>query len=68
YFADAYFVGLAKQNDELNSLKQAKIYRVATIRGYSSEHYLKQAGFNVNKNLVVVSLYDHVLQLLVKGR
>ncbi|MBC7008215.1 transporter substrate-binding domain-containing protein [Pseudoalteromonas sp. BZK2] len=68
YFADAYLVGLAKQNHEIKSLKQAKKYRVATIRGYSSEHYLKQAGFNENKNLVLVSHYHQLWQMLEKGR
>ncbi|MEQ5875505.1 MAG: substrate-binding periplasmic protein [Pseudoalteromonas spongiae] len=70
YFSDAYLVDLASQsqNHEVQSLKQAEKYRVATIRGYSSEHYLKQAGFSEDKNLVLVSHYHQLWQMLEKER
>ena len=68
YFSDAYLVDLASKSHKIFSLKQAQQYRVATIRGYSSEHYLKHAGFNEDKNLVLVSHYHQLWQLLEKER
>ncbi|WP_404340748.1 substrate-binding periplasmic protein [Pseudoalteromonas mariniglutinosa] len=68
YVADAYLVSLKTSAYHINSLNDAKAYRVATIRGYSSEQYLKQAGFSEDNNLVLVSHYQQLWQMLKKGR
>jgi len=68
YFADAYLVSLKNRTDEVTHLNHAKFYQVATIRGYSSATYLKNAGFTEDKNLVLVSYYQQLWQMLYKKR
>ena len=68
YFADAYLISLKSHIDEVVHLNFAKEYKVATIRGYSSEAYLKRKGFTENKNLVLVSYYQQLWQMLYKNR
>lgn len=68
YFADAYLVSLKSHTDEVSHLNHAKFYQVATIRGYSSATYLKNAGFVEGKNLVLVSYYQQLWQMLYKKR
>lgn len=68
YFADAYLVSLKNHKDKVTHLNIAKAYKVATIRGYSSEQYLKKAGFREGKNLVLVSYYPQLWQMLYKKR
>jgi len=68
YVADAYLVSLKSHIDEVVHLNFAKEYKVATIRGYLSEAYLKQKGFTENKNLILVSYYNQLWQMLYKNR
>ncbi|BED90128.1 hypothetical protein PspMM1_25960 [Pseudoalteromonas sp. MM1] len=68
YFADAYLVSLKSHTDEVSHLNHAKFYQVATIRGYSSATYLKNAGFVEGENLVLVSYYQQLWQMLYKKR
>lgn len=68
YFADAYLVSLNSHTDEVSHLNHAKFYQVATIRGYSSAYYLKEAGFVEGENLVLVSYYQQLWQMLYKKR
>jgi polar amino acid transport system substrate-binding protein len=68
YFADAYLVGLKEAVHTVDSLQGAQTYRVSTIRGYSSEKYLLQAGFSEDDTLVLVSHYQQLWQLLFKKR
>ncbi|WP_024600704.1 substrate-binding periplasmic protein [Pseudoalteromonas sp. TAE56] len=68
YFADAYLISLKNHVDEVVHLNFAKEYKVATIRGYLSEAYLKQKGFTENKNLILVSYYNQLWQMLYKNR
>ncbi|MBQ4797655.1 transporter substrate-binding domain-containing protein [Pseudoalteromonas sp. MMG006] len=68
YFADAYLISLKSHIDEVVHLNYAKEYKVATIRGYSSEAYLRRKGFTENKNLVLVSYYQQLWQMLYKSR
>ncbi|OHU88415.1 MULTISPECIES: substrate-binding periplasmic protein [Pseudoalteromonas] len=68
YFADAYLVSLADSPITIDTLQSAKQYRVSTIRGYSSERFLREQGFNEEENLVLVSHYHQLWQLLYKQR
>jgi len=68
YFADAYLVSLKDFKYSTPSLQAARAYRVSTIRGYSSEHYLRSAGFDESNNLVLVSNYSQLWNMLYKGR
>ncbi|GAA69874.1 MULTISPECIES: substrate-binding periplasmic protein [Pseudoalteromonas] len=68
YFADAYLISLKSHVDEVVHLNFAKEYKVATIRGYLSEAYLKQKGFTENNNLILVSYYNQLWQMLYKNR
>lgn len=68
YFADAYLVSLRSHKDEVIHLNFAKEYKVATIRGYSAEAYLKSEGFDESTNLVLVSYYQQLWQMLYKDR
>ncbi|WP_105169047.1 substrate-binding periplasmic protein [Pseudoalteromonas sp. T1lg23B] len=68
YFADAYLVSHVDSPITLDTLQQAKQFRVSTIRGYSSEHFLRKQGFSEEENLVLVSHYHQLWQLLYKKR
>ncbi|TGE85516.1 amino acid ABC transporter substrate-binding protein [Pseudoalteromonas sp. KS88] len=68
YFADAYLISLDTFKGKVDNLEQAKEYRVGTINGYSSEQYLRDAGFSDNENLVLVSHYTQLWQMLFKQR
>ena len=68
YFADAYLVSLNDFKYSIPSLQAAKAYRVSTIRGYSSEHYLRAAGYDEDDNLILVSHYFQLWNMLYKGR
>lgn len=68
YFADAYLISLNSFTPSIENLEQAKDYRVGTINGYSSEQYLRDAGFSDNDNLVLVSHYTQLWQMLFKKR
>ncbi|KZN44982.1 substrate-binding periplasmic protein [Pseudoalteromonas luteoviolacea] len=64
----ASLIGLKENELNLTDLNQAKQYRISTIRGYYSEEYLRQAGFSEDHDLVLVSHYTSLWQLLYKGR
>jgi polar amino acid transport system substrate-binding protein len=69
YKATAFLVGLRDRPDtNLTTLDDAKNYIVGTIRGYHSEEYLKQAGFNSDNNLYLSVRYEHMWQMLFKKR
>ena len=69
YKIEAFLVGL-KNSDHLkiNSLEDAKEYRVGTIRGYHSDHFLQQAGFTTDTNLMLSVNYQRMWRLLFKRR
>lgn len=66
--AEASLIGLTASNKPITSLAEAKAYRTGTIRGYYSEQFLKQYGFNEGYELVLVSDHERLWQLLYKGR
>lgn len=68
YFADAYLVTLKPFAGQATTLEQAKNYRVGTINGYSSAQYLINKGFTDDENLVLVSHYSQLWQMLFKRR
>lgn len=69
YKTRAFLVGLKSRQDiKLNTLDNAKAYNVGTIRGYYSETFLKQAGFKEKQNLSLSVKYEHMWQMLFKGR
>ncbi|TMO95039.1 amino acid ABC transporter substrate-binding protein, partial [Pseudoalteromonas sp. S3178] len=64
----ASLIGLKQSQTPINDLDAAKRYRTGTIRGYYSETFLKQAGFSEGYELVLVSNYQSLWNLLFKGR
>ncbi|WDE00179.1 substrate-binding periplasmic protein [Thalassomonas actiniarum] len=69
YKTRAFLVGLKSRKDiKLDTLDSAKAYNVGTIRGYYSETFLKQAGFKEKQNLSLSVKYEHMWQMLFKGR
>ena len=66
--AEASLIGLTTLNKPITTLAEAKAYRTGTIRGYYSEQFLKQHGFNEGYELVLVSDHERLWQLLYKGR
>jgi polar amino acid transport system substrate-binding protein len=69
YKIEAYLVGLKIRDDlSLNSLDDAKNYVVGTIRGYHSDHFLRDAGFVVDDNLSLSTKYQRMWRMLFKGR
>ncbi|KZN40905.1 substrate-binding periplasmic protein [Pseudoalteromonas luteoviolacea] len=64
----ASLIGLKENKLNLTDLEHAKQYRISTIRGYYSEEYLRGAGFSEEHDLVLVSHYANLWQLLYKGR
>ncbi|WP_080760198.1 substrate-binding periplasmic protein [Pseudoalteromonas luteoviolacea] len=66
--SSASLIGLKTNSASLESLEQAKKYRVSTIRGYYSEYYLKEAGFSEEHDLVLASHYKSMWHMLYRGR
>ena len=67
--AQAYLVGLRDRDDlQLNDLDDAKKLKVGTIRGYSTEHYLKNAGFFTDENLLLSVNNEQLWGMLFHGR
>ncbi|MFD2167119.1 substrate-binding periplasmic protein [Thalassotalea euphylliae] len=64
----AFLVALKENNAELANLAQAKNSTVGTIRGYYSERYLKNAGFEEGKNLSLSVKYQSLWQMLFNKR
>ena len=69
YRIEAFLVGL-KGRDELyiTSLDEAKKHVIGTIRGYYSQHFLQEAGFNPEFNLSLSVNYQQMWQMLLKKR
>ena len=69
YRIEAFLVGL-KGRDELkiSDLDEAKKYVIGTIRGYYSQHFLQDAGFNPEFNLSLSVNYQQMWQMLLKKR
>jgi len=69
YKAKAYLVGLKSRSDlQLNTIEDAKSLVVGTIRGYHSEHYLKEANFTIEDNLHLSVNYQQMWGMLFKNR
>ncbi|AZZ95646.1 transporter substrate-binding domain-containing protein [Pseudoalteromonas sp. R3] len=66
--AQAYLIGLKEREFSLHDLNSARQYRVSTIRGYYSERFLRAAGYSEEHELVLVSHYQTLWQMLFKGR
>ncbi|WP_247687357.1 substrate-binding periplasmic protein [Pseudoalteromonas luteoviolacea] len=66
--SSASLIGLKSNVVQLSQLDDAKRLRTSTIRGYYSEQYLKEAGFSEEHDLVLVSHYKSMWQMLYKGR
>ena len=64
----AFLVALKNDTPQLTSLAQAKTSKVGTIRGYFSERYLKNAGFEEGKNLSLSVGYQTLWQMLFNKR
>lgn len=67
--AELSLVGLSSNTTlNIDSLEDAKAFRVATIRGYSAEKLLREKGFVENRNLVLVSDTRRLWQMLYEER
>ncbi|WP_440053479.1 substrate-binding periplasmic protein [Pseudoalteromonas sp. T1lg65] len=66
--ASASLLGLKTSDIHIKNLDAAKKYRTSTIRGYYSEQFLRNEGFSEEYELVLVSQYETLWQLLYKGR
>ena len=64
----AYLVALKNSNNELTNLAQAEASKVGTIRGYFSERYLKNAGYEEGENLSLSVGYQTLRQVLFNKR
>ncbi len=60
----AFLVSIKDSKPQLDSLEQVKKYSVGTIRGYYSEKYLRNAGFEEHKNLSLSVQYQHLWNML----
>jgi len=68
YKSTAFLVGMKTNKIQLTSLEQAKKYTLGTIRGYYSETFLKNNGFEEDKNLVLSVNFDSMWHQLFKHR
>lgn len=69
YRIEAFLVGLkGRQELKIADLNEAKQYVVGTIRGYYSQHFLQDAGFNPEFNLSLSVNYQQMWQMLLKDR
>ncbi|CCQ09859.1 ABC-type amino acid transport/signal transduction systems, periplasmic component/domain [Pseudoalteromonas luteoviolacea B = ATCC 29581] len=68
YYATAFLFGLKSTTKTLTHLDDARRMRVSTIRGYHSATYLQARGFSEEDNLVLVSEYHSLWQMLYLGR
>lgn len=69
YKSEAYLIGLKRRKElVINQLDDAKNYVVGTIRGYYSETFLRQAGFEPQKNLALSVKYQRMWKMLFKNR
>lgn len=69
YHTEAFLVGLQGRSElHIMDLNQAKEKVVGTIRGYYSQQFLEDAGFNTDYNLSLSVNYQQMWQMLIKGR
>ena len=69
YKSKAFLIGLKNRTDiNIKKLNDAKNLVVGTIRGYHSDHYLKEAGFTTGDNLYLTVRYEQMWGMLFKGR
>ena len=64
----AYLVSSSDSKFQLDSLAQAKHYTVGTIRGYYSEAYLRNAGFEEGTNLSLSVKSQNLWSMLFNDR
>lgn len=64
----AFLVSLNGNKPPLTDLEQAKQYSVGTIRGYYSEAYLLNAGFEEGQNMSLSVKYQSLWQMLFSNR
>jgi polar amino acid transport system substrate-binding protein len=65
----SYLVALkTSKSINISSIEDAKPYSVGSIRQDLAEHYLKEHGFEENKNLYLSSDYSILWQMLFNGR
>jgi polar amino acid transport system substrate-binding protein len=64
-YTDSYFIGLKSRKDiKINSIEDAKQYKVAVIRDDVTHQTMKSYGFEENKNLYIVNNTYSLLKLL----
>jgi len=64
-YTDSYFIGLKSRKDiKINSVEDAKQYKVAVIRDDVTHQTMKSYGFEENKNLYIVNNTYSLLKLL----
>lgn len=61
---NASFYALEGSDIVLNSVEQAKDYKIAVVRDNFSHHYLKNEGFSEISNLIVIDNFDKIYDLL----
>lgn len=68
YTIQAYLATLAKNNIQINSLEDAKRFKIGVTRNALAETYLKQIGFITNKNIYASPTYGALWNNLLNGR
>jgi polar amino acid transport system substrate-binding protein len=68
YTANAYLVGKKDRIFQLSDLQSARGLRVSTVRGYFSQRYLENAGFTLEKDLVLAPEPASLMKMLYKDR
>ncbi|MEO2278871.1 substrate-binding periplasmic protein [Pseudoalteromonas pernae] len=68
YNAHAYLLGLKERQFTLTDLQSARGLRVSTVRGYYSQQYLEQAGFSLERDLVLAPEPASLMKMLYKER
>ncbi|OUL58748.1 hypothetical protein B1199_00200 [Pseudoalteromonas ulvae] len=61
---NASFYALEGSDIALNSIEQAKAYKIAVVRDNFSHHYLKDEGFSELSNLIVIDNFDKIYDLI----
>ncbi|NQZ07775.1 MAG: transporter substrate-binding domain-containing protein [Algicola sp.] len=66
---DNYLWRLESRKDvHINSLEEAKKFQVSVPRNDSQHQFLSDRGFKDDTHLMVVSQYNHAVDLMLKGR
>lgn len=61
---DAYFYALKSKNIKVDSLEQAKNYRIAVLKDNYSHQYLVSKGFEEGKNLLLINSFDNISKII----